>query len=99
MEVRFLRQAHKYIKNTKGELKSKIKEEVDRIIQNPSIGEFLKGKLKTIQAHHFTNQGVNYRIAYQKRNNIIFIMISTRENFYSDLTKYVDKIDLDSCDK
>jgi mRNA-degrading endonuclease RelE of RelBE toxin-antitoxin system len=96
MEVKFLRQAHKYIKNTKGQLKNNIKEEVDKIMKDPSIGEFLKGKLKTIQAHHFTNKGVNYRIAYQVKNNTIFIMIGTRENFYSDLTKYVDKVNLGS---
>lgn len=99
MEVRFLRQAYKYIRNAKGNLKVQIQEEVDNIIENPSIGEHLKGKLRKIQTHHFTHQGVNYRIAYQVKNNTIFIMIGTRENFYNDLTKYVDKIDLDSYDR
>ena len=94
MEIKFLRQAHKFIKNAKGNLKITIQIEVDKIIANPSIGEPLDTPLKGIKARHFTYDRVSYRIAFRKKNNLLFIMIASRENFYKDLTKYVSKTDL-----
>lgn len=40
--------------------------------------------------HFFTasiSRGTHYRIAYKVVNNIIVIMISSRENFYRDLSR------------
>lgn len=85
MEVVFLRQAHRFIKKAGKPLKSKIKEVILKIKEDPFCGDLLKGKLKNIHSHHFSFKGTQYRIAYQVMNNIIVIAVSTRENFYRDL--------------
>lgn len=85
MEIIFLRQPYKFIKRAEGNLKEKIKEEVLKIKENPSVGERLKVRLKGVQSHHFVLVKVNYRIAYKVVGDLIIISIATRENFYRDL--------------
>jgi len=86
MEIIFLRQAYKFIKRSDNSLKEKIKDEVLKIQENPSIGEKLKGKkLKGVFSHHFVFVKVNYRIACQVIGDLIIISIASRENFYRDL--------------
>lgn len=86
MEIIFLRQPYKFIKRADNNLKEKIKEEVLKIKENPSIGKKLNGKnLKGILSYRFIFVKVNYRIAYMVIGNLIIISIATRENFYRDL--------------
>jgi len=85
VNVIFLRQPHKFIKRANVNLKERIKKEVSRIKENPSIGERLTGGLKGLKSHHFVFTKVNYRIAYKVVGDLIIISIATRENFYRDL--------------
>jgi len=85
MEVIFLRQAYKFIKNADKPLKEKIKQEILNIQKNPYKAEKLRNKLQDIYSHHFSFQSVQYRIAYKIIDNIIVIAVGTRENFYRSL--------------
>lgn len=85
MEIVFLRQAHRFIKKADKPLKEKIREEVLRIGQNPKIGESLAGKLKKLRSHHFSFVRTQYRIVYEIKDDLIVVVIGTRENFYRDL--------------
>jgi mRNA interferase RelE/StbE len=63
---------------------------LDKIAENPYVGDLLKGDLSTIYSYHLKVSGVEYRIAYQiKEEEIIVIVmqIGTRENFYQELKK------------
>ncbi|WP_425060288.1 hypothetical protein SCACP_09740 [Sporomusa carbonis] len=71
-------------------VRTKILTALDKIAENPFIGDPLKGDLATIYSYHLKVTGVEYRIAYQiKEDEIIVIVmqIGTRENFYSELKK------------
>ncbi|MDQ7046337.1 MAG: type II toxin-antitoxin system mRNA interferase toxin, RelE/StbE family [Sulfurovum sp.] len=58
------------------------------ILEDPLIHEKLKGKLSSFYSYHFTQNKVNYRIAYKiiDDNSIVFYcLIAKRENFYKSL--------------
>ena len=86
MKIIFLRQAYKFIRRADLPLREKIRNEVLRIDKSPKIGKFLTGSvLKGVRSHRFNFTGVNYRIAYQIKDDLIIISIASRENFYKDL--------------
>lgn len=87
MKILFLRQAHRFIKKANPPLKEKIKEEVLKIVANPQIGGTLKGKLKPLRSHHFHFSKTQYRIAYKIQDDLIIIVVGSRENFYRNLEK------------
>lgn len=89
MEIFFLRQAHRFIKKADSHLKEKIKQEVLKIKENPSLGETLSGNFKGLRSHHFSFTKTQYRIAYQFKENILIIAIASRENFYRDLERNI----------
>lgn len=86
MKIIFLRQAYRFIRRADLPLREKIQNEVLRIDKNPKIGKSLTGgNLKGLRSYRFNFAGVNYRIAYQIKDNLIIISIASRENFYRDL--------------
>ncbi len=86
MKIVFLRQPYKFILRSDKKLKEKIKYELLKILENPSLGKKLKGsKLKGILSYCFMFLKVNYRIAYRVVDNLLIISIASRENFYKDL--------------
>lgn len=89
MDVLFLRQAHRFIKKADPHLKEKIKQEVLRIKENPTLGETLSGNFKGLRSHHFSFTRTQYRIAYDVKDNILIIAIASRENFYRDLERNI----------
>lgn len=85
MQVTFLRKAHRFIKNADKPLKLKIKMEILKIKDNPFNNPKLTGTLKGLYSHHFSFVGMQYRIIYKVIDNIIIIVIGSRENIYRDL--------------
>lgn len=57
------------------------------ILENPLIHEKLKGKLSSFYSYHFTQNKVNYRIAYKIIDNsiVFYCLVAKRENFYKNL--------------
>ncbi|MBU1350203.1 type II toxin-antitoxin system RelE/ParE family toxin [Patescibacteria group bacterium] len=63
------------------------------ILQNPFVGEKLKGKnLQGFLKFGIKFQSTDYRIIYEIQNEkltIIFIIIASRENFYKKLNRRI----------
>jgi len=71
-------------------IRTKIFASLEKIAENPYIGELLKGDLETIYSYHLKVTGVEYRISYQIREQeivVVVMQIGTRENFYEDLKR------------
>lgn len=70
--------------------RSRIIAALEKIAENPYSGELLKGDLATIFSYHLKVAGIDYRIAYQVKEQeivVLVLQIGTRENFYDELKK------------
>lgn len=85
MEIKLLRQPYKYLKKAKKSLRQRITRELKLLQEHPMSGTMLKGRLKGIRSHKFKEEGTNYRIAYKLEEDVLIILIATRENFYRDI--------------
>jgi len=65
-------------------------QEVQRIAQNPSIGEEKKGDLTGVFVHKFKIETTQYLLAYRKIDpDLELVMIGPHENYYRDLKQYL----------
>ncbi|MBI4688761.1 MAG: type II toxin-antitoxin system mRNA interferase toxin, RelE/StbE family [Nitrospirae bacterium] len=63
---------------------------IERLLNNPELGEKLHGELEGVFSYHFRKNKIDYRIAYtaEETSNIVYIvMIGKRENFYEILKR------------
>lgn len=93
-QVRYLPPAEKYFKKIKDKkLKELFKEAIKNISRDYSVGELKKGDLAGIYGYDVYYNKTNYEIAYTVEvvddEVIVIIMAGTRENFYSQLKKYM----------
>jgi mRNA interferase RelE/StbE len=89
-ELVVLNSATRELKKFDKPVRTKILSALDKIAENPFIGDLLKGDLSTIYSYHLKVSSVEYRIAYQVREEEIFVVVlqvGTRENFYEELKK------------
>lgn len=89
-EVIILNSASRQLKKFDKLVRNKIIAVLERIATNPFIGDQLKGNLATIYSYHLKVSGVEYRIAYQIKEQeivVVVMQIGTRENFYEELKK------------
>jgi len=87
-EVVILNSAAKQLRKLGKPVKNKIIVALERIAQNPFMGERLKGDLLELYSYHLKVTGVEYRIAYQIKEQeivVVVMQIGTRENFYDEL--------------
>ena len=98
-EIRILPPAAKYLKKLRDKtLKKLFQEAIDRILEDPSIGEEKKGDLRGVRCFDIYYNKTNYELAYTveefidpesgETKTIIVIMAGTRENFYEQLKQY-----------
>ena len=95
-EVRFLPPAAKYLKKLKDkQLKAMYQEAIDKIREDHTIGEAKTGDLSGIYCYDIfynkTNYELAYRVEYIGEKIIVVIMAGTRENFYDELKRYMNK--------
>ena len=65
-------------------------QEVQRIAQNPSIGEEKKGDLTGVFVHKFKIETAQYLLAYRKIDpDLELVMLGPHENYYRDLKQYL----------
>ena len=84
----------KFIKKQTRPLQLAAEDEIERIAEDPDIGESKIGDLQGIQVHKFKFQRQSYLIAYRVAGpDIIFYSIGTHENFYRDLKRYLKEIE------
>lgn len=89
-EVVILNSAAKQLRNLDKPVKNKIIAALEQIAENPFGAERLKGDLAAVYSHHLKVGGIEYRIAYQIKEQeivVVIIQIGTRENFYEELKK------------
>lgn len=96
LDFRISPKAEKYIKKIKdNELKAKIREAIIKIRNDPYIESPKKRSLSGILGYDIYHGATNYEIAYEiaeiEGKIIIIIMAGIRENFYSELEKYIKK--------
>ena len=87
--------SQKFIKKLKDKnLKNKIKDGLDKIREDYTIGEKKTGDLKGFWSLDVFYDKTNYEICYEVREEdgllVIVVMIGTRENFYKELKRYID---------
>lgn len=86
--------SQKFIKkiSDKG-LKNKIKDGLDRIKEDYTVGDRKTGDLKGFWSLDVYYNKTNYEICYELIEDqgkvIIVLMIGTRENFYKELKRYI----------
>jgi hypothetical protein len=65
-------------------------QEVQRIAQNPSIGEEKKGDITGVFVHKFKTETAQYLLTYRKIDpDLELVMIGPNENYYRDLKQYL----------
>ena len=76
------------IKNLPTQLLEKLNKSIDEILIDPLIFDRLKGELREISKIKIRHLGVEYRLAfYVQKEIVVFLMFSTRENFYDYLRR------------
>lgn len=95
-EVRFLPPAAKFLKKIKDKkLKSLYQQAVDKIAEDHTVGEAKTGDLDGIYSYDIyynkTNYELAYRVEYFDNKIVVVIMAGTRENFYDELKRYLNK--------
>jgi mRNA-degrading endonuclease RelE of RelBE toxin-antitoxin system len=77
--------AHKRYKKFDARLQQKIREEANKLSEDPHIYEELKGPLADIRSYHFDYSKTQYRIAYrilEDEKEIEVVLVKPRESFY-----------------
>jgi len=83
-----------FVKKQTRPLQLAVEDEIERIVEDPGIGESKRGDLQGIQVHKFKFQRQSFLVAYRVAGpDIIFYSIGTHENFYRDLKRYLKEIE------
>lgn len=95
-ELELLPKAKRYVKSLKRQpqLFNLIKENLHLLTQNPFVGNKNKGDLQDVYSIDFRYEKTIFEIAYiisDERKVIIIILIGSRENFYNELKRYINK--------
>ncbi len=82
----------KFVKKVEKKFKTEIDKQIKNISGDPEIGETKNGDLSEIRVHKFKFSSCLYLVAYRILDeDLELVMISTHENFYRDLKKYIKK--------
>ena len=88
--------AKNFLKKLKDKkLKEIFKDAIEKISENPQVGQVKTGDLNGIYAYGFNYNKISYRIAYKVEVNddgtlTIIIMAGVHENFYKKLKEYLN---------
>jgi mRNA interferase RelE/StbE len=64
--------------------------EINKIAENPLIGEEKKGDLKAVYVHKFKIKSLQYLLSYRMiKSDLELIMIGPHENYYKELKSYL----------
>ncbi|SDU67318.1 type II toxin-antitoxin system RelE/ParE family toxin [Desulfobacula phenolica] len=67
-------------------------EQIQIIVEKPSIGEEKKGDLRGVHVHKFKIKTILYLLSYRfMGDNLELIMIGPHQNYYRDLKNYLKK--------
>jgi len=84
----------KFVKKQTRPLQLSIEDEIEKIIENPAMGETKTGDLQGFRVHKFAFKKQKLLIAYRvSQTEILFYTVGTHENFYRTLKKYLKEGD------
>lgn len=64
--------------------------EIQKIVEDPAIGEEKKGDLRGVFVYKFKLKTTQYLLAYRKvERDLELIMLGPHENYYRDLKQYL----------
>lgn len=84
--------AHRRYRKFDPVLKQTIKEEANKLAEDPLRYEELKGPLRGIRSYHFHYSKTRYRIAYrilEDKKQIEVVLVKSRESFYQTLRRII----------
>ena len=94
MEAFYKPPFRKFVKKQTRPLQLSIEDEIEKILENPTIGESKKRDLAGFRVHKFTYKKQRLLIAYKvSPNEMLFYMVGSHENFYRNLKKYLKEGD------
>jgi len=72
--------------------KKKLDEEIQEILDNPSIGTEKRGDLKGVYIHKFKVRSTQHLLAYRfMSDGLELVTIGPHENYYRDLKTYMKR--------
>ncbi len=90
MKILQSRSFERKVKNFTRREKSKLDQEIRKLMDNPYIGSEKKGDLRGVYIHKFKIQVVQYLLAYRfVGEGLELIMIGPHGNYYRDLKSYL----------
>lgn len=80
----------KFVKKQTRPFQLAIEDEVERVLENPGIGEQKLGDLTNIRVHKFKFHKQKYLLAYRvHKKEMVFYLLDVHENFYRNLKRYL----------
>ena len=90
MKIIQSRSFEKKVKRFKKRDKKLLDEQIQRIVDNPAVGQEKKGDLRGICIHKFKIKTIEYLLSYRFVGDALeLIMIGSHENYYRDLKAYM----------
>ena len=90
MKIIQSRSFEKKVKKFKKQEKKILDKQIQKIIDNPSIGQEKKGDLRGVYIHKFKIQTIQHLLSYRFfGDDLELIMIGPHENYYRDLKTYL----------
>jgi mRNA-degrading endonuclease RelE of RelBE toxin-antitoxin system len=90
MKVIQSRSFEKKVKKFRKQDKRILDDQIQRILDNPAIGQEKKGDLRGVFIYKIKIQNINYLLSYRLVGDALeLIMIGPHENYYRDLKTYL----------
>ena len=82
----------KRVRRFRKQEKKVLDQQVRKIAKNPRIGQEKRGELRGVFVHKFKIHATQYLLSYRMVNSdtLELIMIGPHENYYRDLTSYLE---------
>jgi mRNA-degrading endonuclease RelE of RelBE toxin-antitoxin system len=84
--IEFTNASYRILKKLDRQVQQELVGQVDRLKDNPMLGDPLKGK--PYRSLHFGYKGTQYRVAYMvvpQKSLVLVVLAEKRENFYKRL--------------
>ncbi len=92
MKILQSRSFERKVKKISKQEKKRLDDQIQKIIDDPSIGSEKRGDLRGVYVHKFKLQTVQHLLSYRfVGENLELIMVGPHENYYRDLKSYLKR--------
>lgn len=90
MKIRQSRSFERKVKRFRKQEKKILDKQIQKILDNPNIGQGKKGDLRGVYVYKFKIHTIQYLLSYRfVGDDLELIMIGPHENYYRDLKTYL----------